>query len=330
MNNDKLVSIIIPVYNGEQFLDKCMDSVLNQTYKNIEIILSDDGSTDNSLDIIKKYAKNNKRVKWDSHGNVGLSMTRNIAFEKVTGDYVTYLDVDDYFDYDFIENMLMYYNDEDIIIGGFKRIYPNGEVDFTYSLNNSKKWNKYKRVTVWAKLYNVDFLRKNNIIYPEKRLYGEDVVYTMRCLSRTDNVKVIPYIGYNYLINENSITHKDTNKIKNDVPKMLWSIHEYIKEDKVFIQNNKKYCKYYYIKIFTAFLVEQAKFLEIDDLTDYCKENMDIIMKIFNECNYKFSFIWMNGEQLKVNVMINLYIFFRKIGKEKTLIRLLNKNFYRG
>ena len=163
MKKNKVVSIIIPVYNGQSFIDKCMDSVLNQTYKNIEIILSDDGSTDNSLKMIKSYAKKYKNIKYDSHKNVGQSQTRNIALEQATGDYITYLDVDDYFDYDFIEKMISDCNDSDIIIGGYRSVYPDGKINFEYSLKNSK-WNRYRRATVWAKLYKHDFLKKNILI----------------------------------------------------------------------------------------------------------------------------------------------------------------------
>lgn len=329
MKKEKLVSIIIPIYNGEKFIEKCMDSVLNQTYKNIEIILSDDGSTDNSLKIIKQYSKKYKNIKYDSHENVGLSITRNIAFELATGDYVTYLDVDDYFDYDFISKMLENNKNYDIIIGGYRSVYPNGNINFEYSLNDSE-WNRYRRATVWAKIYKYSFLKNNNIIYPNVRLYGEDVVYTMRCLSKTNNVLIKKYIGYNNLINENSITHKNKNKIKNDVPKILKNIDNYISNNKKYLENNKKICRYYYVKLFVAYLVEQAVFLDFDELIEYYFECIDIIKNIFKNYNYKINFTWMKDEAIKVNSIINLFVLFYKINKPKILLKLLNLIFYKG
>ena len=325
-----LVSIIIPVYNGQDFIDKCMDSVLNQTYKNIEIILSDDGSKDNSLKMIKKYAKENKNVKYDSHKNVGLSITRNIAYEQATGDYITCLDVDDYFDYDFIEKMLENNKKEDIIIGGYRRVFPDGELDFEYVLDNSKEWNRYKRATVWAKLYNKSFLDENNIKSPDVRLYGEDVVFTMRCMSKTNNISFKNYIGYNNLINNQSITHKDKNKIKNDVPKMINNIDNFISSNKEYINNSKKYCYYYYIKLYTAYLIEQASFLEYRLLKEYSEECFEMIKNIFSKYNYKIHFCWMKGEAFKVNIAINFLTFFYKIRKMNLFIKLLSKVMYKG
>lgn len=327
MKKNKKVSIIIPVYNGMDFIDKCMDSVLNQTYKNIEIILSNDGSKDKSLDRIKEYAKKHKNVKFDSHENVGLSETRNIALRQATGDFVTYLDVDDYFDYDFIEKMIEGHEKYDVIIGGYRNIYPSGKINFEYSLSDSE-WNRYKRVTVWARLYRLSFLKKNKIEFPHDRLYGEDVVYTMRCLSKTENVVITPYIGYNNLINEKSITHKNRNLISTEVPKMIKYVDEFIFKDTDFLIKKKHIVKYYYLKIFTAFLMEQTTFLTKEELQKYYKNSFPIVKNIFKKYGYKMNLIRMRDESFKVNLMIKLVIICDKLHLNKLLINLLHKVYY--
>lgn len=325
----KKVSIIIPVYNGMDFLDKCLDSVLNQTYKNIEIILSNDGSTDGSLKKIKEYSKKYENIIFESHKNVGLSETRNLALKKATGDYVTYLDVDDFLDNDFIEKMLECNDNYDIIIGGYRSIYSTGKINFEYFTNNTE-WNRYRRVTVWARLYKFSFLKKNKIEFPHYRIYGEDVVYTMRCLSKTENVFITEYIGYNNLVNEDSITHRNKALIKREVPKMMKYIDEFISNNKNFLVKKSENVKYYFLKIFTAYLIEQAHFLNYKELSEYYDESFSLLKSIFIKYGYKVNCKNKKDEPKKVNLMIKLVIIFNKIKHPKLLLKILNRKFYKS
>lgn len=322
------VSIIIPVYNGIKFINKCMDRIINQTYSNIEVILIDDGSKDNSYELLKKYDKKYENVKSYSHPNKGQSQTRNIGLKYASGDYVTYLDVDDYFDHDFIETFVKESNNCDIVIGGYRRVFDNGEVEFTYN-HKDNEWNKYKRATVWAKLYKKSFLDKNNIAYPNVNLYGEDVVYTMRCLSKSPKVRIIDYVGYNNLINDQSITHRDKDKILNDVPKMIENIDSFIKDNKNFLENNSKIVKYYYLKLFSNFLIEQAEFLKYDKLKKYYIDNISVIKKIFKSYGYKLGFIWVKDEKFIVNIFINLVVLTEKMHLRTLLLFFVHKVFFK-
>ena len=329
MKTNPKVSVVIPVYNGIKFIDKCVQSVLNQSYKNIEIVLSNDGSTDNSLKLIKDYTKKYKNIKYDTHDNVGLSITRNIAMKNVSGDYVTYLDVDDYLDTDFIEKMICVENDYDIIIGGYRSVDSSGKIEFEYSVSNST-WNRYKRATVWAKLYKVSFLKENNITYPNIRIYCEDVVYTMRCLSKTDNVIIKSYIGYNNLVNFDSITHTDSHKIINDIPKALVHIDNFIFGNKDYLRNNENIVKYYYLKMISAYLIDIAKFTQTSDLLKYFHTNRDTINSYFKKYEYNNRIKWINDEKTSVNILIKLLLFFEKIGKVDFLIKMISKKYFRS
>ena len=106
MGESKLVSVIIPVYNVERYLKKCIDSILNQTYKNLEIILVDDGSTDCSSKICDEYAKNDTRILVIHKANGGQSEARNIGISESKGEYIFFVDSDDYIEYNAIETML--------------------------------------------------------------------------------------------------------------------------------------------------------------------------------------------------------------------------------
>ena len=330
MKKNPLVSVIIPVYNGEKFIDKCVDSVLNQTYKNIEIILSNDGSTDNSLNIIKKYAKKYSNIKYDSHDNAGLSITRNIAFQNVSGDYVTYLDVDDYLDLDFVENMLKDNADYDIIIGGYRSVSEDGKIFFNYSIDNSV-WGRYRRVTVWAKLYKVSFLKKNKIVYPDIRIFGEDVVYTMRCMSKTNNVIIKSYIGYNNLVNADSITHKENYKIINDVPKMIENVDNFISKDNNYLEKNQNIVKFYYFKILAAYLMELSYFTAYKELKDYYLDNKKTIFNIYKKYNYSSRIKWMKNEKFGVNLLVKLLLISNWLHLDSAFLKIISlKNYKRN
>ena len=99
------ISVLVPIYNAEKYIEKCLDSIVNQTYENIEIVLIEDGSTDNSLEIIKEYSKQDKRIKIISIKNNGVADARNKALENATGDYVTFVDSDDYVEKDYVETL---------------------------------------------------------------------------------------------------------------------------------------------------------------------------------------------------------------------------------
>ena len=103
MNKQDLISVIVPVYNVENYLKRCLDSIINQTYQNIEIILIDDGSTDNSGNLCEDYKKIDNRIKVVHKTNGGLSDARNTGIKKAKGKYITFVDSDDYVEYDYVE-----------------------------------------------------------------------------------------------------------------------------------------------------------------------------------------------------------------------------------
>ena len=161
-----LISVIVPIYNVEDYLDRCVDSIINQTYKNLEIILVDDGSPDNCPKMCDDYAKIDNRIKVVHKENGGLSDARNAGMKVATGEYVSFIDSDDYVSLDFYETLLqtMIDNDSDIVECGVVKFYENGKfdeysddqmiknfntVDGLEGLINENSFHQY----VWNKLY---------------------------------------------------------------------------------------------------------------------------------------------------------------------------------
>ena len=132
MVKEELLSIIVPVYNVEKYLNRCIESIVNQTYKTIEIILIDDGSSDNSSYLCDEWAKKDSRIKVVHKQNGGVSSARNQGIKVATGEYVQFVDSDDYLDVDFCKNIMSEYSDDiDLVVSGFTIIDDSGNKKIT-------------------------------------------------------------------------------------------------------------------------------------------------------------------------------------------------------
>lgn len=219
---NKKVSIIIPIYNTEKYLNECIDSVLKQTYKNLEILLINDGSTDNSLSICEKYSESDKRIKVYNKKNGGLSDARNYGIEKAIGDYIFFLDSDDIIQIDTIEIMCNYLNNNTtMVICEFDR--------FTYKVTNcnynisSHKYSPKQYFKSILELKNNTYacgcliprkIIKNNRFI--KGRYFEDMSFMYNLYYRCSNIIKLDMKLYKYRNNSNSIIHTINNKKVND------------------------------------------------------------------------------------------------------------------
>ena len=209
-----MVSVIIPVYNVEKYLRRCLDSVVGQTYKDLEIILVDDGSTDGSTEICEEYAKKDSRIRFLRKQNGGLSSARNAGLLVATGEYVTFVDSDDYIE-DFTYERLILNIEKtgaEICVCGSNTILEDGVVvakDFfeekiydTEQIINNFILNL--KTSVWNKLYNRKIIK--NVVFPNGRIHGEDLVFNLNIMYSGIKMSSIPDCCYNYIKRENSIT----------------------------------------------------------------------------------------------------------------------------
>jgi len=185
--NEK-ITVIVPVYNVEHYLDKCLDSLINQTYKNLEIIVINDGSTDNSLEVIKEYADANDFIRVIDKENEGVAKTRNKGIQLAKGKYVVFIDNDDFVDSDYLERFYNEIDQEqlDIVLGGYKRVNQEMKTLFKQDLTQSE-WSKYIVVAPWARIYRTSFLTDNNIQFFDYPI-GEDVIFTLTAYNLTDKI----------------------------------------------------------------------------------------------------------------------------------------------
>lgn len=207
MQTDK-VSVIVPIYNSADVLDKCLVSVLNQTYTNLELVLVDDGSSDRSFEICKSFQDKDQRVKLFQKKNGGVSSARNYGLQVASGAWVTFLDSDDFLEKDFLEQ-LMAIQTTDMLVGGFKRfgdkndeIVPNQQV---VSVKNDLNalWNKTVDKFIywypWGKIYKLDIIKANNLQFNEQMFYSEDFCFLLSYLACIDSFSVKNVAGYCHL-----------------------------------------------------------------------------------------------------------------------------------
>ena len=214
----KKVSVIIPVYNSSKYLNECLDSVIKQTYKNIEIILVDDNSTDNSVDIIKSY--DDKRIKLiRSHSNLGAAESRNKGIKAATGDYICFIDSDDFWKLNKLEKQVRFMKNKEFIYAGYS-YYKKGR---THRVKVPKQINyeqSLKNTTIFTStvMFNMNKLKKEDIFMPN--IYrGQDQATWWQVLKKGITAYGIDEVLAFYRVGDKSLS---SNKIK--ALKRTWSI----------------------------------------------------------------------------------------------------------
>ena len=223
-----LISVVVPVYNVEKYLRECLDSILAQTYQNIEVILVDDGSKDSSGVICDEYAQRHENFRVVHKENAGLGMARNTGLEYVKGEYVTFLDSDDWLEPDMIQQL---YNgivsqNVDVCKAGFRRVTNEKEVLFERSYQDEYYPGEYARLEllprmigsspsqhdsiemcVCAVLYKVSHIKQHVLRFPsEREVISEDLVFNIDYMQYADGAYITSFLGYFYRVNWNSLT----------------------------------------------------------------------------------------------------------------------------
>ena len=232
------VSVVVPVYNVEQYFGACLDSLINQTLQDIEIVCINDCSTDNSLSILKEYAQKDNRIKIiNQEVNQGQGVGRNIAIEAATGEYIMFCDPDDWFElcacedaYRQIKN-----NNNDIVFFNVYNYSENKDYGKIDSRRLSRFWGytneknlRLKDIEkpfivtgeIWYKIYKTSFLKENNIKFSNGK-FGEDGQFTIGALLKADTVSVLNKVLYNY-----RVARQDSSSGANDIGKFELYLNE--------------------------------------------------------------------------------------------------------
>lgn len=297
------VSVIVPVYNVEKYLEKCLNSLVNQTLENIEIIVVNDGTKDNSEKIIEKFKEMYpEKIVYLKKGNGGLSDARNYGMPYAKGEYIAFLDSDDYVEKDMYKEMyeIAKKEDSDMVECDFIWEYPNkSKEDIGKIYNGKKEMIEKVRVVAWNKLIKKSFLEETQIQFP-KGLRYEDIEFTYKLIPYLNKVSFLKKTFIHYTQRENSISNMQNEKT-GEIFTVLDNVIEYYKE-KNFYEEYKEELEYMY----TRFLLCRSllRMVKIEDR----KIRKKMLKATWENLNTKFP-DWKKNKILRKNKTIkDLYI----------------------
>lgn len=327
--HSQFISIITPVYNAEKYLARTLESIISQSYSNWELILVNDGSTDDSSAIIARYAHNDLRIKVINQENAGPSVARNTGILKAEGTYLNFIDADDWVTTDYLEKLMYAMKDHiDLVCAGYFEInsnYPEGLQlhDFNQNQQNkiiSKKefqTNLFNGVTgvLWGKLFKKDIFDKKKIQLNSNLKLSEDLLAVLEYSKYIKNVYIIPDAIYYYNRANSGLSGK--LKISNyfDIKTLIKELEKYTQElnfiDIKALANKRKYN--FMVKLLNDSADSKSEFYEV---ADFLVKNEDHFYKdflqdhLFNDKLLQFVFA---GKYLQAWVIIKIYKFGRKI-----------------
>lgn len=306
------VSVIVPIYNVEKYLEKCINSLLSQTLEDIQIILVNDGSKDNSGKIAKEYEKNNKdRVIYVEKENGGLSDARNYGLKYATGDFIAFLDSDDYIEknaYEEMYNKAIEENADYVECDFIWEFHNKIRVDKQYPYKNKKEMLSFVRVVAWNKLIKRQLITDNNLEFP-KGLRYEDVEFTYKLIPFINKFAYVDKPFIHYVQREGSIANVQNERTA-EIFTVLDNVIEFYKENNIYDEYRDE-LEYNY-----------ARYLLCSSLKRMCKIKDKIVReKLLTESWERLN---LNFPNWKENIILKTV----NIGKNKYM-RTVNKSTYK-
>lgn len=276
--SDIKVSVIVPVYNVEKYLRQCLDSIINQTLKEIEILCINDGSTDSSPEILKEYEEKDSRIKIINKKNAGLSAARNQGLELAKGEYVSFIDSDDWINETFCEALYTAAKkyDSDIACGGIVRVTGKRQRNkLIYKKEEfTKDTDKKNRLTktpvfsyVWNKIYKRESLIKSGVTFPVGRVF-EDVTWSIKAIYYLNGVVTTPSALYYYRKTPTSIMSAKSEKNAKDYAQSEKEMLEFAKENNLKLLDGYKYSKRDKYQFLGVTILK--RFYYYPDIIEYC------------------------------------------------------------
>lgn len=281
------ISIIVPVYNAERYLHRCVDSILKQTFTDFELLLVNDGSKDASGRICDEYAVKDERVKVFHKQNGGVSSARNLGLNNVSAEWIAFVDSDDWIEHDYLQRLNKPDVETDLFLSGYQPWLPlveektyNGREEITDLLSK----HIFYFSNVYAKLFHVDIIRKQNIRFDEKMNYAEDTVFVFSYLLYISHIMTVSSSGYHYVDAENSLTKK-TRAIEDGLYTFSKLCGKMLELKNIYGINVDEYCAYAGENIFRSVIEEFRSGLRFDHvkkgLKQMCKDEY-VVYYLFN------------------------------------------------
>ncbi|MGN7385521.1 glycosyltransferase family 2 protein [Sporosarcina sp. SAFN-015] len=285
---DKKITIIIPVYNKEKFLSKTIESVLSQSYKNFELIIIDDGSTDLSLKVINEFARRDTRIHVYTQRNSGVSAARNNGIMKATGTYITFLDADDFYDEHFLQKMLLAVQGYYAAFCGHVYHYPNGKkikANMNWKGELLKNYINNKctpNTNSW--IIDKKWLIDNQLFFSEDLNWGEDMLFFGTIFTKTKNINYCKEYLSNYRLEiSNSLSENDFSKINKEkvwINRLVKIIENEPPRTKTTQRNINLLLEYRLPALIIYRLYNHKTLTNKDEFLSLFEENIEIIKKV--------------------------------------------------
>ena len=335
--NDKYpkASVIVPIYNGALFIPGLLKIFANQTFKDFELIFIDDGSKDNSLELLLSSAKTlketgQKQIPYQMvvvhQNNAGQGTARNTGIEYSRGTYLLFVDQDDYIKENYLEE-LIYEADRkqcDILLSGYDQCFPDGKIKDHVVLHNAA-WCRFMCIAPWGKVYRSSFIKGNNILFSPCVL-GEDVFFNLICYSKSNNVSFTEYVGYRWVINPSSLSRTEHHIFSDE--NSLLPVYKLLGESLHFseIQKDPNF-EYFFIKTAIYHILTMKRELSYLKIIAYERELFYWISEYFPNYlhNPNLALGRPDGERMSTSLIVLIYMKLYELGISGVLLRLLFK-----
>lgn len=294
------VSVVIPVYNTEKYLRACLSSLVNQTYSNIEIIIINDGSSDDSGLICEEYSKSDERITFIDKDNEGVSVARNIGITLAKGEWIHFLDSDDFLDLDAFEKLINIASNTncDVIQFGLRR-FRAGNIVGENKPSNYREYqnlelflreNELKPVAAWLHFIKSSIIKNNKIRFNEKLKHNEDMLFVYSFYCHSKKIVVINDIIHNQVLREDSVSHKPIEiKVLRDKLLFLSELCDYVRNQRLIKQYKEEINELFKVFFVTATHYREYRCYKSELQTSFralYQKNKDILDKVFIKIAY--------------------------------------------
>lgn len=301
------ISVVIPVYNTEKYLRACLSSVVNQTYSNIEIIIINDGSSDNSTLICEEYSKSDERITFIDKDNEGVSVARNIGITLAKGEWIYFLDSDDFLDFDAFEKLINIASDTncDVIQFGLRRLKAGSIVGENKPSNYQEyqdlelflEENELKPVAAWLHFIKSSVIKNNKIKFNEKLKHNEDMLFVYSFYCHSKKIVVVNDIIHNHVLREDSVSHKPIEiRVLRDRLLFLSELCDYVRKQKLIKQYKEEINNLFKNFFVTAVYYKEYRYYKYDLQMDFrilYSKNKDILNRSFiSVANYNIDLVY--------------------------------------
>lgn len=324
------LSFIIPAYNSERYIEPCLDSIINQTCDDYEIVIINDGSTDRTSDIIDKYIKEypEKTIRVYMQQNQGISSARNNGIDKAQGEYITFVDHDDWIEKNYVQKVKNKLQSEnsDMLVFGYNTIDENDNIIHTLPVAKDKKWARWGVCTVWLIVAKRDLFVRNEIYFPEN-LFNEDIPVAINLSFYSQKFTTLNEILYHYRVYIGNTCSKIHQKYESS-PESRRNVFRVFSDiiTKLDKQDEKDLVIYNAIKFYYGLLFVYFKYNTKEELLDEYEKYTKALVEFFP--NYKRAKIHLfkpKGEPFMKRFAVWVAMIFDRMGIFKILLLIVNK-----